>query len=143
MRGLMMFVPAVAHHFCLNLPATFSQPRTSISFRPSRSRIPLLHMCGGLVSSSMTVLHKRTSCLLYCPFMTHSQVRFLGLKITRSDSDLADRRRSSRFTLFTLRRRRRAIDAIAICNSNMSIHESHCGRIYHNHKYVHTAVEIY
>ena len=24
----MKFVPAVAYHFCLNLPATFSQPRT-------------------------------------------------------------------------------------------------------------------
>ena len=28
--GLVKFVPAVAYHFCLNLPATFSQPRTSI-----------------------------------------------------------------------------------------------------------------
>ena len=26
--GLVKFVPAVAYHFCLNLPATFSQPRT-------------------------------------------------------------------------------------------------------------------
>ena len=29
------FVPAVANHFCLNLPATFSQPRTSIISGPS------------------------------------------------------------------------------------------------------------
>ena len=28
-------VPAVAHHFCLNLPATFSEPHTRIIFRPS------------------------------------------------------------------------------------------------------------
>ena len=27
-RGLVKFVTAVAYHFCLNLPATFSQPRT-------------------------------------------------------------------------------------------------------------------
>ena len=27
-RGFVKFVPAVAYHFCLNLPATFSQPRT-------------------------------------------------------------------------------------------------------------------
>ena len=26
--GLVKFVPAFAYHFCLNLPATFSQPRT-------------------------------------------------------------------------------------------------------------------
>ena len=26
--GLVKFVPAVAYHFCLNLPGTFSQPRT-------------------------------------------------------------------------------------------------------------------
>ena len=28
-RGLVKCVPALAYHFCLNLPATFSQPRTS------------------------------------------------------------------------------------------------------------------
>ena len=28
--GLVMFVPAAAYHFCLSLPATFSQPRTCI-----------------------------------------------------------------------------------------------------------------
>ena len=33
-RGLVNFVPAVAHHSCLNLPETFSQPRASIIFRP-------------------------------------------------------------------------------------------------------------
>ena len=33
--GLVKFVPAVAYHFCLNLPATFSQPRTSIISGPS------------------------------------------------------------------------------------------------------------
>ena len=27
--GLVNFAPAVAYHFCLNLPATLSQPRTS------------------------------------------------------------------------------------------------------------------
>ena len=27
--GLVKLVPAVAYHFCLNLPATFLQPRTS------------------------------------------------------------------------------------------------------------------
>ena len=27
-RGLVKFAPAVAYHFCPNLPATFSQPRT-------------------------------------------------------------------------------------------------------------------
>ena len=31
----MKLVPAVAYHFCLNLPATFSQPRTSIISGPS------------------------------------------------------------------------------------------------------------
>ena len=35
-RGLVKLVPAVAYHFCLNLPATFSQPRTSIISGPSR-----------------------------------------------------------------------------------------------------------
>ena len=34
-RGLVKLVPAVAYHFCLNLPATFSQPRTSIISGPS------------------------------------------------------------------------------------------------------------
>ena len=28
LRGSVKFVPAVTYHFCLNLPATFSQPRT-------------------------------------------------------------------------------------------------------------------
>ena len=27
-RGVVKFVPAVAYHFCLYLPTTFSQPRT-------------------------------------------------------------------------------------------------------------------
>ena len=31
-RGLVKLVPAVVHHFCLNLPATFSQPRTCFIF---------------------------------------------------------------------------------------------------------------
>ena len=35
--GFVKFVPAVAYHFCLNLPATFSQPRTSIISGPNRS----------------------------------------------------------------------------------------------------------
>ena len=35
-RGLVNLVPAVAYHFYLNLPATFSQPRTSIISGPSR-----------------------------------------------------------------------------------------------------------
>ena len=26
--GLVKFLPAVAYHFCLNIPASFSQPRT-------------------------------------------------------------------------------------------------------------------
>ena len=34
-RGLVKFVPAVAYHFCLNLLATFSQPRKSIISGPS------------------------------------------------------------------------------------------------------------
>ena len=38
-NGLVRFVPAVAYHFCLKLPATFSQPRTSINFGPSTMRI--------------------------------------------------------------------------------------------------------
>ena len=33
--GLAKFVPAVSFHFCLNLPATFSQPHTSNVFGPS------------------------------------------------------------------------------------------------------------
>ena len=40
-RGLVKLVPAVAYHFCLNLPATFSQPRTSIISGPSSRRIIL------------------------------------------------------------------------------------------------------
>ena len=35
-RGLLKLVPAAAYHFCLNLLATFSQPRTSIISGPSR-----------------------------------------------------------------------------------------------------------
>ena len=31
-RGLAKFVPAVAYHFCLNLPATFPQPHTQVLF---------------------------------------------------------------------------------------------------------------
>ena len=31
-RGLVKLVPAVAYHSCLNLPATFSQPRTCFIF---------------------------------------------------------------------------------------------------------------
>ena len=34
-RGLVKFVPAVAYHSSLNLPVTFSQPRTSNNFGPS------------------------------------------------------------------------------------------------------------
>ena len=34
-RGMVKLVPAVAYHFCLNLPAIFSQPRTSIISGPS------------------------------------------------------------------------------------------------------------
>ena len=34
-RGLVRLDPAVAYHCCLNLPATFSQPRTSIISGPS------------------------------------------------------------------------------------------------------------
>ena len=34
-HGLVKFVPAVAYHFFLNLPATFSQPRASIISGPS------------------------------------------------------------------------------------------------------------
>ena len=34
-RGLVKLDPAVAYHFCLNLPATFSQPSTSIISGPS------------------------------------------------------------------------------------------------------------
>ena len=34
-RGLVKLVPAVAYHFGLNLPAAFSQPRTSIISGPS------------------------------------------------------------------------------------------------------------
>ena len=90
-------------------------------FRPSRSRIPLLHLCGGLVSSSMTVLHKRTSS---SPALWPFYDSFPS-PISRTENNtvrLRSRRRIpvSRFTLFTLRRRRRAIDAIAIRNSNMS-----------------------
>ena len=33
--GFVTFVPAVAYHFCLNLPATFSQLPTNIIFQPS------------------------------------------------------------------------------------------------------------
>ena len=36
-RGLVKLVPALTYHFCLNLPATFSQPRTSIISGPSSS----------------------------------------------------------------------------------------------------------
>ena len=40
-QGLVKFklVPAVAYRFCLNLPATFSQPRTSIISGPSTCKI--------------------------------------------------------------------------------------------------------
>ena len=99
-------------------------------------RLPLLalsHFCGGLVSSSMTVLHKRTSSLLYCPFMTHSQVRFLGLKITRFDSDLADRRRLPFHPFHASAKRKNDW-----CNRNLllkHVHESHFGRFYHNHRH--------
>ena len=34
-QGLVKLGPAPIHHFSLNLPATFSQPRTSIDFGPS------------------------------------------------------------------------------------------------------------
>ena len=34
-RGLVKLDPAVAYHNCLNLPATFSQPRTIIISGPS------------------------------------------------------------------------------------------------------------
>ena len=46
-RGLLKLVPAVAYHFCLNLPATFSQPRTSIISGPSiiKSRFPYETLC--------------------------------------------------------------------------------------------------
>ena len=32
--GLVNFVPAVAYHFCLNLPKTFSQPGNGILAQP-------------------------------------------------------------------------------------------------------------
>ena len=34
-RGLVKFVPAVAYHYCLNLPATFPQPQTQVFPGPS------------------------------------------------------------------------------------------------------------
>ena len=90
-----------------------------------RIRLPLLslsHMYSGLLSSSMTVLHKRTSS---SPALLPFYDSFPS-PISRTENNtvrLRSRRRRfavSRFTLFTLRRRRRAIDTIAICNSNMS-----------------------
>ena len=36
--GLVNFDPALAYHFCLNLPAAFLQPRTNIISRLSRLR---------------------------------------------------------------------------------------------------------
>ena len=43
-RGLVRLDPAVAYHFCLNLFATFSQPRTRIISGPSRYRCVGEHM---------------------------------------------------------------------------------------------------
>ena len=43
-RGLVKFVPVVAYRFCLNLPASFLQPCTSMNFRPSTSQDASDHM---------------------------------------------------------------------------------------------------
>ena len=37
--GLVNFVPALAHHFCLNLPAAFTQPGARLLVEPC-SRVP-------------------------------------------------------------------------------------------------------
>ena len=36
--GLVNFVPALAYHFCLNLPATFTQPRARLLVEPCTAR---------------------------------------------------------------------------------------------------------
>ena len=38
-HGFVKLVTAVAYHFCLSLPATFSQPHTSIISGPSRNNL--------------------------------------------------------------------------------------------------------
>ena len=53
-HGLVKLVPAVAYHFCLNLPAIFSQPRTSIISGPSTCSIqefPSEHLWLSLIRS--------------------------------------------------------------------------------------------
>ena len=44
-RGLVKFIPAVAYHICLNLPASFSQPRTKkFSHLCTTQKKPIWHM---------------------------------------------------------------------------------------------------
>ena len=51
-RGVVKFVPAVAYHFRLSLPAAFTQPRTRIIFQPSI----------GSLSHLRTMLPESSSC---------------------------------------------------------------------------------
>ena len=37
-QGSVNFVPAVAYHFCLNLPAAFTQPRAHLLAEPCMAR---------------------------------------------------------------------------------------------------------
>ena len=38
--GLVNFIPALAYHFCLNLPATFTQPGARLLVEPCSSFVP-------------------------------------------------------------------------------------------------------
>ena len=90
-RGLEKLVPAVAYHFCLNLPGTFSQPRVNQLWLPGRQvtyakttdsarplllrqgnvRIRVCKEASGSVSSSLTM--QRLSCvrLTHCIYLPY------------------------------------------------------------------------
>ena len=71
--GLVIFFPALAYHFCLALPAAFTQPGDHLLAEPhalsllARSAIQIFHDPASLRWNSMQILQKMLSsaCILF------------------------------------------------------------------------------
>ena len=90
----MKFVPAVAYHFCLNLPAVFSQPRTKkvsqlCKIKSARKRQPIVHTQPLSGMTKMNLATRRAS------DGAHSDIIF----IPRSVCCIARSNRNGRFPM--------------------------------------------
>ena len=77
----MKLIPVVAYHFCLNFPGTYSQPRTSIIWEPSK------RLSGRLDQQSADIpFYETFPAFSLCPHGEQDGLRAMHRAKTRQDT---------------------------------------------------------